>query len=199
MGVGVARLAGGAPPGGKANRMETFQIRLARETGPVTGLSPAALRERLEKATPGDVLIDEADVESYHVKDGQLVLTPSATKRLVANWDDFVKNDEGLALTGTYPRSEGRVFVVTLGARLLVSGLIAGPMTLYAAPPCPLLYPRQPMMESDRLVLGLGAPPSGKHGEDLGKAFVEYGPEGLFAPILGEDAIHRLESLGKTR
>jgi hypothetical protein len=112
----------------------------------------------LAPAILGEVFLDEADIETFHWQEQEMVLTRAVTETMLSNWTEFIKDDEGTPPTGKYPDAEGKTFIVTLGEQRLCIGIIAGIQVLYNPPACPLIYPGLPLTQDGQMVLGIGNP-----------------------------------------
>lgn len=177
--------------------MNKFRIYLAQEAYPFSNDNEQALRLFLQQAVLGEVFLDEADIESLNWPEQMLILTRTATEIMLSNWADFSRDDEELLPQGKYPEAENKFFILTLGEQRLNGGVIASPMTLYQPPACPLIYPGQPLVQDERLVLGIGYPKIDEYGEDFLKVFIEVGAPICFSPILGEEVKDHFARLGK--
>ena len=140
-------------------------------------------------------LFDEADVDAYDSKTGIFELSPSASQRLVSNWQDFIKDPEDLPLKGTLVDADSRVFDVMIGGKKMIEGTVAiGPMTLHSVGPgAILLYGDIPLVVNQRVHVGIG-----KFSGDL-KSYAESGPEKAFTPVLNGDVVEYLKQLNKSR
>jgi hypothetical protein len=140
------------------------------------------------------VLVQQSDVEGYDPAQREIVLSRSATLRLVTN-ATALDAEEDVAPAGPLPDANGRAFVVTIGGERQVGGLVVSRLEdLREHGECPVLV-MGPVL-GGRLHVLLGRPRA--HAElraDFWKVFMEEGPDAALAPALPTKADALLSSL----
>lgn len=133
--------------------MNEFRIYLVQEAYSEDQGNEQTLESLLPQLTLGEVLLEENEIEALNWQTQRLIVTRAATARLITNWADFARNEEDVFPQGKYAEVESNFFIMALGERRVMGGVIAGMMTLYRPPAYPLLYPGQPLIQEGRLVL----------------------------------------------
>ena len=131
-----------------------------------------------------DTLFDDSDVEFYKPRGNTFVLTATASKRLVSNWQTFIKDDEKVVPQGTFfdAANKNSHFDVMLGGKSVASGTVFSPMSVYIGhSPDVVLYGEMPLIEKDHVSLSIG-----KLSGDI-KHWVEVNSMQTFTPVLGAE------------
>lgn len=138
----------------------------------------------------GQTLFDDTDVEAY--ARSTFCLTPKASKRLVSNWDEFVRNSEDTELRGDFFQAASSPFDVLLGERSVARGVVASLEMLFGEPSAQtVIYGKMPLVHNERARFAIG-----KWIGDY-KHMIEGTPANTFAPVLGTEITEHFRKLGK--
>jgi hypothetical protein len=144
----------------------------------------------------GKVLFDENGIDSYNATTNEFTLTPAASKQLVSNWDEFMKDPEGIRPRGTFFNADNAAFDVLLGTKTIASGTVISAMMTFQSPlmPAVVLFGDMPLVQQGRVHVGIGK----MNSYDALKKMVEEGPTAALTPVLGNDVAEHFHNLGKS-